>query len=231
MTTADGTLIYCSAGLERVFDRPSSSLVGAKIYDLVAREQRKALCSLHEHVIDTDATRHTELLADDGRALGHVALRRVDLASTGHEGSLAPGQTRAGAVWSFALPTEDPLVRFQLAVRGTEFGFWDMDLVSSEIIWWNDWCAGVDLDPCAGAGHAERWDANVHPEDRPRLQSFEDLVAGRCALYDAEYRIRTRSGAVAASICWMVKRGVMCCGQFQSKPSTSNSAMRSARPG
>jgi PAS domain S-box-containing protein len=203
VTTADGTLIYCSAGLERVFDRPSSSLVGAKIFDLVAREQRKALCSLHEHVIDTDATRHTELLADDGRALGHVALRRVDLASTGHGGSLAPGQTPAGAVWSFALPTEDPLVRFQLAVRGTEFGFWDLDLVSSEIIWWNDWCAGVDLDPCAGAGHAERWDANVHPEDRPRLQSFEDLVAGRCALYDAEYRIRTRSGAWL----WVLSRG------------------------
>jgi len=111
VTDTDGTLIYCSSRLERIFANPRSGLLGAKIYDLVAGEQRKALRSLHEHVVDADATGHTELMADDGRPLGQVVLRRVALAAQGNTVANAATRSALGAVWSFTAPTEDAPLR------------------------------------------------------------------------------------------------------------------------
>jgi PAS domain S-box-containing protein len=78
---------------------------------------------------------------------------------------------------------------------GTDFGFWDLDLDKDEIHWWNDWCATVNVDPCNGPNHTPRWDEQIHVEDFPRVATYDDMLAGRAELYEAEYRVRTRSGA------------------------------------
>lgn len=93
--------------------------------------------------------------------------------------------------------------RIDLAMRGTDFGFWDIDVAADEIHWWNDWCERADIDPCAGKGHVRRWDALIHPEDLGSQETYEGLVAGRCDLYEAEYRVRTRSGGWR----WILSRG------------------------
>ncbi len=46
--------------------------------------------------------------------------------------------------------------RFAHAVWGTSVGFWDHDIATDTVHWWNDWCASVDLDPCEGANHSRR---------------------------------------------------------------------------
>src|SRR6202140_4258427 len=71
--------------------------------------------------------------------------------------------------------------RFALAVWGTSVGFWDHDLATDTVHWWNDWCANVDLDPCdGGPSHSARWDENVHPEDLPDFnRRVQGLIAGR----------------------------------------------------
>ena len=93
--------------------------------------------------------------------------------------------------------------RIELAMRATDFGFWHIDVAADEIHWWNDWCERFDIDPCVGKGHVRRWDARIHPEDLASQASYEELIAGRCELYEAEYRIRTLCGGWR----WMLSRG------------------------
>jgi PAS domain S-box-containing protein len=94
--------------------------------------------------------------------------------------------------------------RFAHAVWGTSVGFWDHDLATDTVHWWNDWCASVDIDPCDGAGHSVRWDVNVHPDDLlPFSYRFRSLLQCRRDFYEAEYRMRTRSG----NWRWIMSRG------------------------
>jgi len=70
--------------------------------------------------------------------------------------------------------------------------------------WWNDWCADHDLDACHGANHSARWDALIHPDDLPPFSArYERLIEGTSEFYEAEYRVRTRSG----NWRWIFSRG------------------------
>ena len=94
--------------------------------------------------------------------------------------------------------------RFAHAVWGSSVGFWDQDIASDTLHWWNDWCSTIDIDPCEGIDHSTRWDAAVHPADLPLFESrHQALVNGHSTMYESEYRIRTRSGRWR----WILSRG------------------------
>jgi PAS domain S-box-containing protein len=93
--------------------------------------------------------------------------------------------------------------RIELAMRATDFGFWDIDVHADEIHWWNDWCESVDIDPCIGKEHTRRWNAQVHPDDLVQIGNYQAVLDGRCEQYEAEYRARTRSGRWR----WLLSRG------------------------
>ena len=85
--------------------------------------------------------------------------------------------------------------RLDNTLWGSQVGFWEMHTASDEIQWWNDWCEGVDIDPCEGPSHSPRWDRLTHPDDLPAQdESYRALVDGSAEMYEAEYRIRTRAG-------------------------------------
>jgi PAS domain-containing protein len=70
--------------------------------------------------------------------------------------------------------------------------------------WFNDWCQRHDIDPCDGDEHVTRWDENLHPDEGPEAtRRFSEHVNGKAEYYDAEYRIRTRSG----NWRWVFERG------------------------
>jgi PAS domain S-box-containing protein len=108
--------------------------------------------------------------------------------------------------------------RFELAVWGTHVGFWDVNAVTDEMHWWNDWCASIDVHPCEGLEHSLRWNEQIHPDDLPFALSYEALVEGRTDVYEAEYRLQTRSGE------W---RWVLCRGRATARDS-SGRALRLA---
>ncbi len=93
--------------------------------------------------------------------------------------------------------------RIELAMRATDFGFWEIDVDGDEIHWWNDWCESVDIDPCVGKEHTKRWNAQVHPDDLVQIGNYRAVLEGRCEQYEAEYRARTRSGHWR----WLLSRG------------------------
>jgi PAS domain S-box-containing protein len=91
--------------------------------------------------------------------------------------------------------------RFELALWGTHMGFWDVNAVTDEMHWWNDWCASIDVDPCEGLEHTLHWNEQIHPDDLPFTMSYEALIEGRADVYEAEYRLRTRNGGWLWVLC------------------------------
>jgi PAS domain S-box-containing protein len=92
--------------------------------------------------------------------------------------------------------------KVELAVWGTQVGFWDLNTVADEVHWWNDWCASIDLDPCEGPQHRARWNERIHPTDNiASTLSYERLIEGSSELYEAEYRVRTRAGGWHWVLC------------------------------
>lgn len=85
--------------------------------------------------------------------------------------------------------------RLSHAVWGSSVGMWEHETATDTLHWWNDWCASLDLEPCSGPNHSERWGALIHPDDFRSFSSrYQALIDGRSEIYEAEYRIRTRSG-------------------------------------
>ena len=85
--------------------------------------------------------------------------------------------------------------RLETAVWGARMGLWELDFTTERTVWFNDWCAQNDIDPCDGNDHVNRWDANIHPDDvAEAARRFSEHVEGNSVYYDAEYRVRTRAG-------------------------------------
>ncbi|MFC2968325.1 ATP-binding protein [Acidimangrovimonas pyrenivorans] len=86
--------------------------------------------------------------------------------------------------------------RWLLAMEGSQIGVFDVDLahrkgVTSEF--WNQ-MIGVDSPEAALDPEAE-WRARIHPDDRPGFEAAQaDLLAGRSALLQHEYRLRAPNG-------------------------------------
>ena len=92
----------------------------------------------------------------------------------------------------------------ETAAWGAGIGLWETNFITDETRWFNDWCDRHDIHPCDGDDHVQRWDSYLHPDEGPEAtRRFSEHVAGKAEYYDAEYRIRTRSGAWR----WVFERG------------------------
>ena len=92
----------------------------------------------------------------------------------------------------------------ETAAWGAGLGLWETNFVSDTTRWFNDWCERHDIERCDGFDHVNRWDTLLHPEEGPEaMRRFAEHVAGKADYYDAEYRIRTRSGGWR----WVYERG------------------------
>ena len=92
----------------------------------------------------------------------------------------------------------------ETAAWGAGIGLWETNFINDTTRWFNDWCDRHDIDPCDGPDHVTRWDQNLHPNEGPDAsRRFYEHVNGKAEYYDAEYRIRTRSGDWR----WVFERG------------------------
>jgi len=92
----------------------------------------------------------------------------------------------------------------ETAAWGAGIGLWETNFITDTTRWFNDWCERHDINPCDGADHVDRWDSFLHPDEGPEAtRRFSEHVAGKAEYYDAEYRIRTRSGVWR----WVFERG------------------------
>lgn len=67
------------------------------------------------------------------------------------------------------------------------------------------WCLSLDLDPCTGTDHLERWARRIHPDDAGRFQRAHAALfaAGGRGEFEVEYRLLTRD----SRWLWLLQRG------------------------
>jgi PAS domain S-box-containing protein len=85
--------------------------------------------------------------------------------------------------------------RLELALRGADLGFWDVDLQTGEQIHDQRWAdmlgySAEELEP-----HISTWKNLVHPDDLPKVEKvLKAHLEGAAPFYECEYRLRTKSG-------------------------------------
>jgi diguanylate cyclase (GGDEF)-like protein/PAS domain S-box-containing protein len=86
--------------------------------------------------------------------------------------------------------------RLEFILKGSRLGAWDWHIASGKVERNDYWAAMLgysrqEVDDATANG----WLELIHPDDRARAwQSIEDHLAGRTALHQMEYRMRTREG-------------------------------------
>lgn len=112
----------------------------------------------------------------------------------------------AMAVWIFTLKrhirlrqhTEASLQkseeRFQLAVRGSTDGLWDRNILTNEVFFADRYRELLGYSAKEFPGSFTSFEAHLHPEDKSRVLGLVAAHLERREPYDAEYRLRTKSG-------------------------------------
>jgi PAS domain S-box-containing protein len=94
--------------------------------------------------------------------------------------------------------------RFDLAVRGTDAGIWDWDLVSNKVYYSPRWKSMLGYSEEEIGGDYTEWEKRVHPEDTARsLAAIQDYLEGRSVDFDLSHRLRHKDG----SYRWILARG------------------------
>jgi len=208
VTRAGGTIAYCSRPLAAMLGQQAKHTDQVSIFCLVESVAPEALGGLHERTLSSGRVQRIMVRCIVNEVQARVVMRRAIF------------QDVHCVVWSFedvsegretlpdfavlASAIQEGSSRPEFAAQRAEFGFWDVKVESDELTWWNDWCNQHDIDPCSGAGHGARWDATIHPDDLAGTNGYHDVIAGRSEIYEAEFRVRTRSGAWL----WISSRGM-----------------------
>jgi len=94
--------------------------------------------------------------------------------------------------------------RFDLVLKGGELGLWDWDIRTGEVVR-NERTAEIfgysieEMKP-----NVNIWESHIHPDDKHLvLEKRKKHFAGQIPLYEAEYRLRTKSGDWK----WILGRG------------------------
>ncbi len=94
--------------------------------------------------------------------------------------------------------------QLQLALEGSELGFWDWDLESQQMHVCDRWLSMIGYSRGEISTNPAEWPEIVHPDDlaAAKVQIARHL-AGETALYELEFRAKTKSGEWR----WLLTRG------------------------
>jgi len=96
--------------------------------------------------------------------------------------------------------------RLNLALSGAALGAWDYNIRTGETIFDQRWVEMLgysleDIEP-----HCSSWEGLIHPEDKARvMEAWNAHRERRTPLYEAEYRLRAKSGQWK----WILARGMI----------------------
>ncbi len=94
--------------------------------------------------------------------------------------------------------------RLELALAGADLGMWDWDLKAGEAVWSERAVTMLGYSTDEVKPNFRFWKSLIHPDDWPKVsQALDDHLEGRLPFYEAEYRIRSKSGEWK----WILARG------------------------
>ena len=105
--------------------------------------------------------------------------------------------------------------QLSLALEGAEQGMWDWNLKTGLPIWDDRAIEMMGYTREEVEPNLSFWKRNVHPEDWPRIsEAFNRHIQGGSPSYEAEYRVRTKSGDWR----WILARGKVVVYDTDGKP-------------
>jgi PAS domain S-box-containing protein len=152
----------------------------------------------------------TPIFGSDGAVLGTFAIyRREPSLPRPHDLEII---ARATHVARIAIESERARKalrrsheRFDLVIRGTDAGIWDLDLTTDELFLSPRWKSQLGYSEDELSNRRGTWESLLHPEDRERaLAAVRDYLDGRTRTFELEHRLRHKDG----SYRWIVARGI-----------------------
>src|SRR5690606_25311322 len=84
--------------------------------------------------------------------------------------------------------------RFQLAVRGSTDGIWDRNILTNEVFFSDRYRELLGYSADEFRGEFTAFATHLHPDDKERVLKMLDAHLEQRLPYDAEYRLRVKSG-------------------------------------
>lgn len=85
--------------------------------------------------------------------------------------------------------------RFSLAMRGSDDGMWDWNLVTDEVYYSHRWKSMLGYEENELEAGLDTWATLVHPDDKNRvLDMVQDYIAGRTESFEVEMRMCHKDG-------------------------------------
>jgi len=84
--------------------------------------------------------------------------------------------------------------RHRLALRGSNYGVWDWDVLNGELIWDAAMLQIFGLTPAMFTGKVEDWLKHIHPDDLPRIRQIDWSTLEQNENLVFEYRIMRTDG-------------------------------------
>ncbi|MEZ5935738.1 MAG: PAS domain-containing protein [Alphaproteobacteria bacterium] len=198
-----GRILKVNAGSAKFLNRPIDQIEGRNLGDFGLPG---AILEEDRQVIDSGRPLLNVVHQIDGRD-GQPLWLRMDRMPFLHRGTgeicvyaLAENMTDTQKARQALTESEE---RFELALRGSDLGIWDWDLVDGTVFW-SSRCLGIlDIDRTEFAGmQADFWD-RIHPDDKDRVEAARTAHFDKGAPYIVHYRIRRKDG----SYRWIETRG------------------------
>lgn len=194
-----GSVLEINAATERIFGYRAGEMIGREMAELIVPP---ALRELHRRGMQKF------LATGEGPVLG----RRIELSAIRKDGSEFPIELaitripldgasiftghirditeRKQADEELRLSRE----RFELAVRGSYDGIWDLDIATGEVFFSERWCAMLGYGREELAPSLETWRQLLHPEDREPTRAAARRHLRERVPYDVEFRLRKKNG-------------------------------------
>jgi PAS domain S-box-containing protein len=136
------------------------------------------------------ATAAGATLAVGGVLAGNRALRRLVAQRTSELQRELEARAQAEAAM------RESQERLELAMEGARDGLWDWNMVTGQATVNAQWAAMLGYPPGEVDVSRAGWERLIHPDDRgPTLAALHAHLAGEAPQFEAELRLRTRSGA------------------------------------
>ncbi len=204
----DGLVTIDEAGLIESFNPAAETIFGWQADEIIGRNIRllmpAAIAAKHDnyikHYCETGSgkligigPREVEALHKDGH---HIPIE-LALSESWVDGQhIFIGVVHDISERKFVLETlKQSEERFDLAMRGSNDGLWDWDLITNELYFSPRWKEMLGYTEAELSNNLESWSSNVHPDDLPEaMQSVENFLSGKTPEYHIEFRMRHKDG-------------------------------------
>ncbi len=94
--------------------------------------------------------------------------------------------------------------RWQLALRGSNDGIWDWNILTNEVFYSSRWKQMLGYEEDEISSILEEWSSRVHPADLPlALNGIQDHLSRKINYFTTEFRMRCKTGQYK----WILSRG------------------------